>query len=362
VILDEWGLSLAFYATYVSVSEIFVALVFVVPALLIFWRKSADWIGVFASLAFLFIGLVVMAEEIRAVTRAYPAFFQLHEILTSIGVLLFMLLFYLFPNGRFTPRWLGYFVAVSSVIIMLPPFLPGDGPRSTSGNLIVTAVGMSNVVLGFVSQVYRYRRVSTPVQRQQTKWVLLGLVGFFTATMSWTILAEFSTLPPGRPKLLFGLSALPQAILLGMFPISVVIAMMRYRLWDVDLIVRRTLVYAFLTGALLLVYFGSVVVVQTIFNSLTGQEQSSHMTIALSTLLIAALFSPLRRRVQSFIDRRFYRRKYNAELVLSRFAETAQDEVEIEALTAELIRVVQEILQPEQTSLWLKNGKGIKPS
>jgi hypothetical protein len=241
-----------------------------------------------------------MAEEIRALARAYPTLFPLNEILTSIGVLLFMLLFYLFPDGRFAPRWLGYFVAVSSVVILLPPFLPGDGPRSSSGNLIVTAVGISNVVIGFVSQIYRYRRVSTSVQRQQTKWVVLGLIGFFVAAMYWTILAEFSTLPPGVPKLIFGLTSLPQAIFLGFFPISVVMAMMRYRLWDVDLIVRRTLVYAFLTGTLLLVYFGSVVVVQTIFNSLTGQEQSSQLTIALSTLLIAALFNPLRRRLCIF--------------------------------------------------------------
>jgi hypothetical protein len=357
LILDEWGLSLAFYATYLSGSEIFLALVFVFPAFLIFWRKSADWIGVFASLAFLFIGLVVMAEEIRALARAYPTLFPLNEILTSIGVLLFMLLFYLFPDGRFAPRWLGYFVAVSSVVILLPPFLPGDGPRSSSGNLIVTAVGISNVVIGFVSQIYRYRRVSTSVQRQQTKWVVLGLIGFFVAAMYWTILAEFSTLPPGVPKLIFGLTSLPQAIFLGFFPISVVMAMMRYRLWDVDLIVRRTLVYAFLTGTLLLVYFGSVVVVQTIFNSLTGQEQSSQLTIALSTLLIAALFTPLRRRVQSFIDRRFYRQKYDAAQMLARFAQSGRDETDIQMLSAAMVGVVQETMQPEQVSLWLKEVK-----
>jgi hypothetical protein len=295
-----------------------------------------------------------MAEEIRAVSREYPALFTVNEILTSIGVLLFMMIFYLFPDGRFSPRWLGYFVAVSSIIILLPPFLPGDGPRSASGNMIVTAVGIGNVVVGFLSQLYRYRRVSNAVQRQQTKWVLLGFSGFFATAMFWTIFAEFSSLPPGRPKLLFGFTALLQAIGLGFFPISVVIAMMRYRLWDVDLIVRRTLVYAILTGSLLLVYFGSVVVVQTAVNTLTGQEQSSQLTIALSTLLIAALFNPLRRRVQAFIDRRFYRSKYNAAQMLTHFAESARDEVSLEKLTAELNKIVQETMQPETLSIWVE--------
>jgi hypothetical protein len=353
-LLVEWGLSLEFYAAYLSGSEIFLVLVFGLPAVLIFWRKSADWIGVFASLAFLFIGLVVMAEEPRAVARAYPALFPLSEILTSVGVWLFMMMFYLFPDGRFAPRWLGYFVVVSSIVILLPPFLPGDGPRSTSGNMIVTAVGIGNVVIGFLSQLYRYRRVSTPSQRQQTKWVLLGFSGFFAAAMFWTILAEFSTLPAGRPRLLFGFTALLQAVFLGMFPISVVIAMMRYRLWDVDLIMRRTLVYAILTGSLLLVYFGSVVVVQAVVNSLTGQEQSSQLTIALSTLLIAALFNPLRRRVQAFIDRRFYRSNYDAAQSLALFALAARDEVDMDALSAKLVEVVEETMQPEEVTLWLK--------
>jgi hypothetical protein len=282
-------------------------------------------------------------------------FFQLSEILISIGVLLLMLLFYLFPDGRFTPRKLGYFVAASSIIILLPPFLPGDGPRSASGSLVVTAVGMSNVVIGFISQLYRYRRVSTAVQKQQLKWVLLGFISLFLAAMFWTVLAEFGTLTPGRPKLLFNLTALPQAIGLGMFPISVVIAMMRYRLWDVDLIVQRTLVYTVLTGTLVLVYFGSVVVVQTVVNGISGQAQSSQLTIALSTLLIAALFNPLRHRVQAFIDRRFYRRKYDAAQTLARFAQTTQDEVEMATLQTELVRVVQETIQPTHISLWLKN-------
>jgi hypothetical protein len=144
------------------------------------------------------------------------------------------------------------------------------------------------------------------------------------------------------------------AVFLFFFPLSYVIAIKRYRLWDIDLHIRRTFVYSILTGTLVLVFFGTVVVVQTAVNSLSGQEQSSQLTIALSTLLIAALFTPLRRRVQAFIDRRFFRSKYDAALTLARFAQTARDEVELGRLTAELLRVSTETMQPDHISLWLK--------
>lgn len=354
-ILAEWGISIDLYAAYLIGSEICLAIIFVVPALIIFWRKSADWIGILTSLALIFIGLVIMAEETRALTRAFPTLYSLNELLISVGVILWILLFYLFPNGRFAPQWLAYFVFIASTIILLAPFLLSNSLRSTSGNLVVAIVGMSNVVIGFVSQLYRYQRVSTPLQQQQTKWVLIGFTSFFAATMYWTILAEFSTLSAGRPKLLFALTALPQAIALGLFPISVVIAMIRYRLWDVDFIIRRTLGYTVLTGSLLLVYFGGVVLIQTLVTTLTGQADTSKVTIVLSTLLIAALFNPLRHRLQSLIDRRFYRQKYNAEQILANFAQTTRDEVELDNLTAELVHIVQETMQPETIFITLIN-------
>ena len=132
----------------------------------------------------------------------------------------------------------------------------------------------------------------------------------------------------------------------------------------VDIVIRKTLVYAALTALLALFYFGSVVLLQRLFGVLTGVEQSP-LAVVISTLAIAALFTPLRRRVQDVIDRRFYRKKYDAQQVLARFAITARDETDLDALTAELVRVVQETLQPERVSVWLRKQetpRGILPA
>ncbi|MCI0354590.1 MAG: hypothetical protein L0099_06065, partial [Acidobacteria bacterium] len=136
--------------------------------------------------------------------------------------------------------------------------------------------------------------------------------------------------------------------------VSITFSVLRYRLWDIDLIIRRTLIYSMLTGALALVYFGSVVLLQWIFASLTGQQQNEFVTV-LSTLAIVVLVLPLRRRVQDFVDRRFYRKKYNAQKVLAEFAATCRDETDLDILTTRLVEVGNETMQPESISLWLKD-------
>jgi hypothetical protein len=161
----------------------------------------------------------------------------------------------------------------------------------------------------------------------------------------------FLAVPPAVATLLDGLSG----ISFGVMGVALAIAVMRYRLFDIDVIIRKTTSYAILSAVLALVYFGSVVILQQLLTPITG---SATPVVVLATLLIAALFLPLRRRVQSVIDRRFFRQKYDAEQVLAQFAATARDETDLDALTAELLRVIQETMQPESVSLWLRPAEG----
>jgi hypothetical protein len=197
------------------------------------------------------------------------------------------------------------------------------------------------------------RQVREPVARAQVRWMALG---FGIGLGVDALLSNFGfTLAVGSEQAGFEqlqrFDALTAVTALAL-PLSLAVGILRYRLFDIDVIIRKTTSYAIITGLLALVYFGSVVVLQRLLSPLTGDSDAA---VVLSTLLIAALFLPLRRRVQDIIDRRFFRRKYDAEQVLARFAATARDETDLDALTAELVRVIQETMEPESVTIWLKD-------
>lgn len=207
------------------------------------------------------------------------------------------------------------------------------------------------ILTGVLAQTYRYRWVSGPVERQQTRWVVFGFAAALTgyvAVISLRII--FPALEPGSLADLTGATVAWSFVLL--IPLSIGTAILRYRLFDIDIIINRTLVYGALTAMLAGFYFGGVIGLQFVFRTLTGQD--SQLAIVASTLLIAALFSPLRRGIQSFIDRRFFCKKYDARKTLEAFSLKLRNETDLDCLNEELVSVVQETLQPAHVSLWLR--------
>jgi hypothetical protein len=149
---------------------------------------------------------------------------------------------------------------------------------------------------------------------------------------------------------------------LTIMPLSLSIAVLRYRLYDIDILINRALVYGSLTTALVLIYVGGVAITQTVFRTLTGQEQQPQLAVVVSTLVIAAIFNPLRRRVQAFVDRRFYRKKYDAVQILQSFGARLRNETDLDTLSSDLVGVVRETVQPAHVSLWLRSFEvGRKP-
>jgi hypothetical protein len=190
-------------------------------------------------------------------------------------------------------------------------------------------------------------------QRQQIKWLAYGGAVVVGAVFASGVFATIWSPDVGI--------ALTSLGLLGV-PIFTGVAIARYRLHDIDIVINRTLVYGALTAALVAVYFGGVATLQAIFRALTGQEQQPQLAIVVSTLAIAALFNPLRRRIQSFIDRRFYRSKYDARKTLESFSAKLRDETDLQALNNELVGVVRETMEPSHISLWLRPDPPLRAS
>jgi len=281
----------------------------------------------------------------------------------SIGLLPFV--FLLFPNGRLpSRRWRPVAFFAAALYVALPvgyALLPGslgsfpsiENPMGYGGaedeilpgvnQALVWIALVLTVLLSVVSLMLRFRR-AVGVERQQIKWVAYTAVLLITYALVDLFFQDVIT--PVAPVL--------DAVFVGSFYAAIAVAILKHRLYDIDVIINRTLVYGILTATLALVYFGSVVLLQRAFVLLTGE--TSQLTVVASTLAIAALFNPLRWRVQAFVDRRFYRRKYDARKTLEEFSARLRDETDLGALNDELVEVVRDTVQPAHVSLWLRTA------
>jgi len=265
-----------------------------------------------------------------------------------IGLIVFLLL--LFPTGRLpSSRWRPFAWASVAIIsagviyssVISPDVRPDAPPNPIQ--LLVLFLGLvaaASVVVG--------RRGARGVERQQIKWLLYAAPVLFVG--------EFIKFPAAFSLVGASWSLWVGSLLVAVGglggPVAIGVAILRYRLYEIDSIINRTIVYASLTALLALVYLIGVATVQAIFRTLTGQEQQPQLAIVISTLLIAALFNPLRRRIQRFIDRRFYRSKYDARKTLEAFSAKLRDETNLDALSDDLVGVVRETMQPSHISLW----------
>ena len=350
--LGETGLSLRSYALLNVVVDKVFQLVFFAVGALIFWRRSDDRMAWLVSVFLVSFGPVsVDPTAAYTLISSQPAWWLPVRSVDIVGSVSPVLFFFLFPSGRFVPHWTRW-LAVALIVNDVPRiFFPELSSRWPSLETVSYLVFLGGVVSMVWSQIYRFRRVSSPAQRQQTKWVVFGLTLGVAGTFPLQLPVDLSLVGGDTPLTLLLLDA-GFSLSLLLIPLSIGVAVLRSHLFDIDLLINRTLVYGLLTALLVLVYFGGIVALQRVFVALTGEK--STLAVVASTLSIAALFSPLCRGIQSFIDRRFYRRKYDARKTLEAFSAKLREETDLSALNGDLLGVVRDTMQPAHASLWLR--------
>jgi len=330
--------------------------VYFAVGLVLFWRKSTDRAILLISLSLILTPLYFIPGLPGALWNYYGGWRVPVDFLASLAGTA-LIFWYTFPDGRFVPsftRWLalGWIVVGFLPVLILGAAHPWDWWLSPLYALVRIAFYCSLAL----ALLYRYRWVSTPVQRQQITWVVFALTIFIVEVMVVELIVFL--VPSYFPALglltqIYQRVKLITPLLAILIPLAIGIALLRYRLWDIDIIINRTLVYGALTGTLALVYFILIIALQFLVRSLTGQVLQPPLVIVASTLAIAALSQPLRDRLQAIIDRRFYRRKYDATKTVAAFSATLRQEVDLDQLREHLLAVAQETMQPTHVSLWL---------
>jgi hypothetical protein len=349
-VLEQAHIPISTYVLATATPLVVTSAVFWIVGLLLFWRRSDQWFGLL--IAYLLVSFGAIGPS-AAFLSANPDTFAFVALGSRPAYIFLQILLLTFPNGRFQPRWTVAFIGLMFVNIV---FWTTDDPRLYIGNW---PPGLLEVWLLIVfgtpllTQFYRYVRYYNRIERLQTKWLIVGVaLGLMPVTV---IALALRIIPPSLGTQVFSVlvGALFVSLLYLPVPVAVGIAILRYRLFEIDIIIRRTLIYAALTGVLAVIYFGAIIVTQQVFRAATGE--TSDLGIVLSTLLIAALFTPLRRRVQEEIDRRLYRRKYDVEKTLADFQRNLREDVDTQTLQANLVGVVSDTMQPSRIALWVKD-------
>src|SRR6266702_1636816 len=323
--MQKLGLSVDTYATFTLALTLASAFLCFAIGAVIFWRRSDDWMALLVALGVVALGTVNVSSVLQA---SYSPWQVLAIVFDVLGDGMVFLVFSLFPNGRFVPRW---------TLWLLPCWVvSGTAYRFFRDisfvYLVHNLVWLAEIILLVIALLYRYHYAASPLQRQQTKWVIFGIcvagiivVGLRIPTLIFPSLWQAGSFY----RLITGPAYIVVVLIV---PISFGLAILRYRLYDIDILINRTLVYSSLTAILGLVYFASVFALQSLLSVFTGQLSTGAQTpvaIVASTLGIAALFQPLRRRLQDIIDRRFYRSIYGVGRARAAFSKTLSSEVDL---------------------------------
>jgi signal transduction histidine kinase len=328
----EIGITVDFFANYYLGVVIADALICWSIAVLILWRKSNDWIGLLTALMLVLLGMQhIDLGPVLGLVKPY------------LGFVCVFLFFCLFPNGRFVPgflRWVLPFFLVWDAILDLASF-----------NLVLTLGGIGFVLIGLVAQFHRYRRVSTPLQRQQVKWVVFGTtLGLLLNYVTYLPVLFFPTL--GKVVLLRWLDIFVYEHFFLCIPLSIGIALLRYRLWDIDIIVNRTLVYGVLTVSIVALYILVVVGLGTVF-----QAQGNLGIALLATGLVAVLFQPARNWLQRLVNRLMYGERDDPYRVISRLGQRLEATLAPEAVLPTIVETVAQALKLPYAAMHLQQGE-----
>lgn len=353
-VFAEAGISVRAYALVMVAVDVLTRMVWFFVGAVIFLRRSDDRMALVVAFFLVSFGTATFASDgVDALVAVSPAWSVPGRALQIIGEVGAVLFFLTFPNGRFEPRWtVG--IAAAFLIFQVPSYFDPD----IYARLLIPEGASGLVFMGLVlsmvgSQIYRYRKVSDARQRRQTKLVVGGAAT--AICVLFAVLAPLWLLAPSlaevSPFVLAAVGAFVPFVML-LVPLSIGVAVLRSGLFDIDVVINRALVYGTLSLSLAGTYIGSVIALQHVLRALTGQ--TSQFAVVVSTLAVAAMFVPLRRRIHSFIDRRFYREKYDARRVLEAFSARLRSETELETLSDDLVSVARDTVRPAHVSLWLK--------
>lgn len=355
--------SLAF-AIFLFALELLGPLVFLTLALLIFWRRGDDVGAIRISALLIAFGATLPGTAYAIISdtliwRVTPGALQ------AIGWTALLIFAYVFPDGQWTPRWARWVAPVWALWVF--GFF-AFAERLIAGRPILIAVAyliwIAWLGTGVCAQVYRYFWVATMAQREQTRWIALGFTGaligiLLTSAQHILALAQGESLR--RDTLSITLSLVVLTISALPIPVSIAIAILRHKLYNIDRLINLGLVYGSLTIALGVVYVGMVGLSQFVMHGVTGQRGQSQLALTISTLAAATLFQPLRRRIQTTIDRYFYRRHYDATKIITAFSASLRTEVDLAEISQRLVQAAHHTMKPRHVSLWLARPSARAP-